>query len=103
MKIAQKLSQLRMAIDERVLSLIYDDYVMWGLPYYDNPGDTLIWEGTIEMLKKCPHKCLATFGCGSCKYIPLEKNRHLDFGRRFFWRFVAVWVGKHDGCCRPLS
>lgn len=91
-----------MAIDERVLSLIYDDYVMWGLPYYDNPGDTLIWEGTIEMLKKCPHKCLATFGCGSCKYIPLEKKiAILISGGGFFgdlWR--SGWENMMDVVAR---
>lgn len=74
MRIAQKLTYLRKTIDERVLPLISADYVFWGLPYYDNPGDTLIWEGTIEMLKKCPHKCLGTFGCGRCRPVPIEKK-----------------------------
>lgn len=74
MRIAQKLTNLRKTIDERVLPLINADYVFWGLPYYDNPGDTLIWEGTIEMLKKCPHKCIGTFGCGRCRPVPIEKK-----------------------------
>lgn len=27
------------------------------LPYHENIGDTLIWQGKMEFLKKLPHKC----------------------------------------------
>lgn len=74
MKIAQKLLILRRLTDERILPLITADYMLLGLPYYENPGDTLIWEGTLEMLKKCPYQCVQTYGCGRCKYVPQGKE-----------------------------
>ena len=42
---------------EQLLPLIPGDYVLYGLPYYSNIGDTLIWEGALELLKSVPGKC----------------------------------------------
>ena len=53
----EKVSQLATLIDERLLPLVNQDYVLYGLPNYANVGDLLIWEGTLEFLKKVPFKC----------------------------------------------
>lgn len=90
MKVKDKVDYLTSLIDKKVLPLITSDYVFWGLPYYVNPGDTLIWEGALQMLKKSPHKCLGTCGWDDYKYVPLsEETVILVIGGGFFgdvWR-----------------
>ena len=39
-------------------NLITDDYIFLDLPYYNNVGDVLIWEATIQLLKSNRHHCL---------------------------------------------
>mgnify|MGYP002626265155 CR=1 FL=1 len=58
----EKVKQLASLVGERILPLIDHDYVLYGLPYYTNIGDTLIWEGTLELLKKVPFKCKGVCG-----------------------------------------
>lgn len=53
----EKKRQLEAILCEKVLPLIDRDYMLYGLPYYSNVGDTLIWNGEIELLKKSPYKC----------------------------------------------
>ncbi len=37
---------------------ITNDYIFLDLPYYTNVGDVLIWQSTLDLLKKHTHKCL---------------------------------------------
>ena len=69
-----KTRQLATTIDDTILPLITSDYVLWGLPYYINPGDTFIWNGALEMLKGCKYKCLGTCGWADYTYVPLKKE-----------------------------
>ena len=86
----EKIRQLATIIDETILPLISSDYVLWGLPYYINPGDTFIWNGALEMLKGCKYKCVGTCGWADYKYMPLKKDTViLIIGGGFFgdvWR-----------------
>lgn len=90
MNVKDKVWYLSSLIDEKVLPLITSNYVFWGLPYYVNPGDTLIWEGALQMLKKSPHKCLGTCGWNDYKHVPLSEDTViLVIGGGFFgdvWR-----------------
>lgn len=90
MTIEDKIKQLRSVIDEKIISLIKSDYVLWGLPYYINPGDTLIWEGALNMLNKSPYKCLGTCGWNEYQFTPLSTDvTILIIGGGFFgdiWR-----------------
>lgn len=54
----EKILELRQIINQQLLSLIDSDYVYLELPYYENIGDTLIWEGTRQFFKQVKHKCL---------------------------------------------
>lgn len=45
-----------------VLPLIEQDYVLYGLPYHSNIGDTLIWEGELALLGNSGHKCKSVCG-----------------------------------------
>ncbi len=51
-----KLEELRALIRQSLVPLINNDYVLLDLPYYENPGDTLIWEGTLNFLGELPWK-----------------------------------------------
>jgi len=54
----EKISELRQIINQQLLPLINSDYVYLELPYYENIGDTLIWEGTRQFLMQIKLKCL---------------------------------------------
>jgi len=58
----EKIEELQALVRSQLLPLITDDYVLLDLPYYDNPGDTLIWEGTLNFLKELPFKNLYSTG-----------------------------------------
>lgn len=66
MNFIEKKRELEAILHRDVVPLIDNDYVLYGLPYYNNVGDTLIWEGERELLKKVPHKCVGV--CGWDKY-----------------------------------
>lgn len=84
------LFNLRKQLEDSILPLINSDYVLWGLPYYINPGDTLIWEGALDLLKGCNYKCIDTCGWNDYSYRPLNKDTViLIIGGGFFgdvWR-----------------
>ena len=101
MDVNEKTNQLKQIIDEKVLPLITSDYVFWGLPYYVNPGDTLIWDGALQMLKKSPHKCLDTCGWDGYRHYPLSKDTViLVIGGGFFG---DVWRKAWDHVLRTIS
>lgn len=70
----EKIKELQTIIRREVTPLITSDYVLWGLPYYPNIGDTLIWEGEIEFLKAVPYKCLDTCGWDGYRFKPLGED-----------------------------
>lgn len=69
-----KIIDLQLIIKRELAPLITNDYVLWGLPYYSNIGDTLIWEGELEFLKSIPHKCIDTCGWDGYRIKPLSKD-----------------------------
>ncbi len=94
-----KVKYLSSLVEERLIPLIDHDYVLYGLPYYSNIGDTLIWEGELELLKKVHFKCKGV--CGWDEY-PAENvagdNIILIQGGGYFgdvWR--NAWQNVLDG------
>lgn len=59
------LLNLRKEIETQLLPLIDNDYIFYGLPYYSNIGDVLIWEGTRQLLASCKHNCIGSYASGS--------------------------------------
>ncbi len=55
---SEKITELRNILREALTPLINSDYVFLEVPYYENLGDTLIWEGTHQLLKEIPYRCL---------------------------------------------
>lgn len=62
----EKKRELTRMAQEAILPLIESDYVLYGLPYYRNIGDILIWNGELELLKKTGFSCVGV--CGWNKY-----------------------------------
>ena len=52
-----KVLNLKKQIEETLTPLVDNDYVLLDLPYHSNLGDTLIWQGELDFLKKTPYKC----------------------------------------------
>lgn len=79
------ITSLREKIRDSLTPLITHDYVLLDLPYYDNIGDTLIWEGTREFLKTLPYKCLYYASKDSFRYreLPPEAIILLSGGGQF--------------------
>lgn len=69
-----KVKELSNQIERILLPLIDRDYVLYGLPYYTNIGDTLIWEGELSFLKKVPYRCLGVCGWDEYPTTPVPKH-----------------------------
>lgn len=61
---------LESIIENQLSPLIDHDYVYWDLPYHINIGDTLIWQGTLDFLKK---KSLKMLDFGNSTTADLKK------------------------------
>lgn len=74
MNSTDKVKQLSDIVQKEIIPLIDNDYVLYGLPYYSNIGDTLIWEGELELLKNVPHRCVGTCGWDRYPLKPVKKD-----------------------------
>lgn len=52
-----KIKQLQENIGSQLSPLITGDYWLLNVPYHPNVGDTLIWQGELDFLRKFPYKC----------------------------------------------
>ena len=71
----ERFRQLSELLHRQLLPLIDNDYVLYGLPYYANIGDTLIWEGTLELLKHSRYKCKGVCGWNDYPHHKLPTNQ----------------------------
>lgn len=69
-----KKRQLEAIVYDRIAPLIDRDYMLMGLPYYTNIGDTLIWDGEIEFLKRLKKKCVGTCAWNRYPATPIEND-----------------------------
>lgn len=74
MDIQSKCVQLRRQIVDALVPLIDDDYVLLDVPYHENIGDYLIWEGEERFLSQIPHKCLYRASCKTYRKPKIGKN-----------------------------
>ena len=52
-----KIEQLQLLIQSSLTFLVNRDYWLLEVPYYTNVGDTLIWQGELDFLRKLPYRC----------------------------------------------
>lgn len=74
MKFEEKIVALRDKIEEQLLPVIDNDYVLWDCPYYSNIGDVLIWEGERSFLNQLPYRCLGYASNNTCTFPPLSSE-----------------------------
>lgn len=55
-------------------NFIDNDYILLDVPYYANVGDVLIWQSTLDLLKKIKHKCLYTCSYATYTKPNIDKN-----------------------------
>ena len=91
---SDKIQQLRNTINNQLLPLINSDYAYLELPYYENIGDTLIWEGTRIFLKQTKYRCLysASFTTFYNHKFPQSATILLQGGGNF----GDLWEGPHS-------
>lgn len=70
----EKIAELKNFINQNLLPLIDNNYIFLDLPYYNNIGDVLIWQGTLDFLKQVPYKCLYATDCKNYNKQKLNKE-----------------------------
>lgn len=68
----EKILELRQIINQQLLPLIDNNFILLDCPYHENIGDTLIWEGEIIFLKQVNSKCLFYSNLWTYVDIPLQ-------------------------------
>lgn len=89
-----KVQELRQIINQQLLPLINNDYIYVDLPYYENLGDTLIWEGTLNFMKQIPFKCLYSTNFEYYERPTLDKNVVIVLQGGGNWG--DLWVVHHE-------
>lgn len=74
MTFQEKTDDLKAKIHETLVPLIDHDYVLWDLPYHNNIGDILIWQGELDFLRGVNYKCLGFASRDTCLFPLLNKN-----------------------------
>lgn len=75
MQFSEKIQSLKGKIIDQIAPLIKEDFVYLDLPYHDNIGDTLIWEGTLAFFQTLPYRCLYRSA------VPTFKSSNIPTGR----------------------
>jgi len=74
MKYAIRHLQLRDLLERTLIPLIHGDYVLVDLPFHSNIGDTLIWQGELELLQKIKYRCLSYSSLLTYRSVPLGRD-----------------------------
>jgi pyruvyl transferase EpsO len=85
-------------LSDRIRSVITpyvtSDYWLLEVPYYNNVGDTLIWQGELDFLKVIPHKCKGAFSFWSKKAPALSAGDLVLF--QGGGNFGDLWKEPHE-------
>lgn len=96
MNAKEKVSQLRKMLIDALAPLIDRDYYLLEVPYYTNIGDTLIWQGELDLLKCLPYKCKGMYS------LETFRNTHqtIEEGALVLFQgggnFGDLWTKHHD-------
>lgn len=72
---SQNCNILLKAIEE----IVTNDYIFLDLPYYSNVGDVLIWEATLQLLRKIPYRCRYSCSVETYRKPHIKKSTILLF------------------------
>ena len=65
---------LESIIVNKLKKFIDSDYIYLDLPFHDNSGDVLIWQGTIDFLRNIPHQSLGGFSAETFDFPEIPKE-----------------------------
>ena len=77
-----------------IQKLVTNDYVFLDLPYYSNVGDMLIWEATLQILKKVKQRCLYSCSVETYRKPKIGKDVILLFSGG--GNFGDLWPGHQE-------
>lgn len=69
-----RLSSLQQLTQNALSEIITADYILLDVPHYSNVGDVMLWEATLQLLKKVPHRCL--YSCSIETYYKPRINNN---------------------------
>lgn len=88
------IARLKSVIARELTPLIDNDYVYLDLPYYENSGDLLIWEGTLAFLKGLPYRCLYSTDKSGYVRPPLSADKVILLHGGGNWG--DIWPEHHE-------
>lgn len=94
MTLAEQIVELRSKIETALAPLITRDYWLLEVPYYSNVGDTLIWQGECDFLKRLPVKCRGMHSLESFRFPKIKKDDLILF--QGGGNFGDLWTKHHD-------
>lgn len=94
MTFLEKVEELKTIVYDALSPLIQADYWVLDLPYYENIGDTLIWQGEMDFLKLFSYKCRGMYSLETFVFpkIPETDLILLQGGGNF----GDLWKRHHD-------
>ena len=94
MTFAEKVEALKSKIYETLSPLITSNYWLMDLPYHENIGDTLIWQGEMAFLKALPHKCRGMHSLETFSFPKIDEADLILFHGG--GNFGDIWVRHHE-------
>jgi len=71
----QKIKSLRNLLFDNLVPLINNDFYLLDVPYYNNIGDHLIWQGEKMLISKCKFKCMGSYSFETFIFPIIDKNK----------------------------
>ena len=69
-----KIASLQRIIEAKLVPLISEKCILTDLPYHDNLGDVLIWQGEVDFIHKIGVKLLSCTSSATFLFPPLNKD-----------------------------
>lgn len=89
-----KIVQLRQAIVSQLNPLIDRDYFLLELPYYNNIGDGLIWQGEEDFLSTLPYTCKGRYALETFTFPTIPDGTLILF--QGGGNFGDLWTKHHE-------
>ncbi len=90
----EKIQQLSDLIASTLSRVIDRDYYLLEVPYYNNIGDTLIWQGELDFLRTLPYRCRGMYSRGSFCFPQIRADEMIIF--QGGGNFGDLWREHHD-------
>lgn len=91
---AEKVGELRQRIERALLPLLNRDYWLLDVPYHANIGDTLIWQGELDLLSSLPVRCRGQYSFSTFGFPKIPKDNLILFTGG--GNFGDVWSECHE-------